>query len=216
MNHDFARQRAARAQRDGRPSNSPWVWLLCGVFIGVFGSFLFYLTTVRPQPTPLAGAQPAPAAAPAKPAAPPQKPKFDFYDVLTENEVNSGTRSQPAADTRKPPPAETKAAAAPTGGSATANAATPGPAPAVSTPEPGTAPARAQLQAGSFQQKAEADRRRGEIILLGYAARVEAAGSGNTRTYRVVVGPFETPAQLQEARGSLGDVGIQSMESTVR
>jgi cell division protein FtsN len=57
------------------------------------------------------------------------------------------------------------------------------------------------LQAGSFRQREDAERRRAELILLGLEPRVEEAGGDNGRWFRVFLGPFESHAEMNRVRG---------------
>ena len=54
------------------------------------------------------------------------------------------------------------------------------------------------LQIGSFRQQDDADRRRGELALLGLEATIEPGESGEW--YRVVVGPFDRRSDMARAR----------------
>ena len=56
------------------------------------------------------------------------------------------------------------------------------------------------LQVGSFRQQADADRRRGELALLGLEATVEPGVGDNGRWYRVYLGPFESRSEMARAR----------------
>ena len=185
-----------------------------------------------------AGEEPAKAAAtePAKTkkaaTAPETRPQFDFYDILRQTEngnAAAGAATQAAQPAAKPvqpvevpepqTPAPTVAAAKPaatpaTGAPPAAGAAASAPAAATpATPKPETPrPAGLAMQAGAFSQHADADRRRGEILLLGYDARVETVKTADGQTrYRVTVGPFADPAALANARRALRDVGIDTL-----
>lgn len=83
------RASGARRVTPRHGSQAPgWVWLFTGTALGLFIAFLTYLAVVDPQ-QPAAGA-PAPVIAKAQPAATkPEvpKPRFDFYQLLKENEV---------------------------------------------------------------------------------------------------------------------------------
>ena len=57
------------------------------------------------------------------------------------------------------------------------------------------------LQAGSFRQREDADRRRAELLLLGLEPRVEETTSDNGRWFRVYLGPFNSHAAMSKARG---------------
>ncbi|MBK6277916.1 MAG: SPOR domain-containing protein [Gammaproteobacteria bacterium] len=245
MAHDFAKQRAARANRSGKPAHAPWLWLVSGIVIGTLVSFLVYLATLTPPPqqaatvsADAAGEEPAKAAAtePAKTkkaaTAPETRPQFDFYDILRQTENGnaaaeaatqaaqaSARPAQPVEVPEPQTPASTVAAAKPAatpaaGAPPAAGAAASAPAAATpATPKPETPRAAAlAMQAGAFSQHADADRRRGEILLLGYDARVEPVkgADGQTR-YRVTVGPFADPAALANARRALRDVGIETL-----
>ncbi|MEM0955890.1 MAG: SPOR domain-containing protein [Pseudomonadota bacterium] len=77
-----------------------------------------------------------------------------------------------------------------------------------------TAPVRISqylLQAGSFKQAEDADRRRAELILLGLDASVEAADVDNGQWYRVYIGPFESRSRLQSARSLTAQQGIDTL-----
>lgn len=245
MAHDFAKQRAARANRSGKPAHAPWLWLVSGIVIGTLVSFLVYLATLTPPPQQQAAASAGAAeveaeqetAAPAEPAkkkrtaaAPETKPRFDYYDLLrhTENGDAAARAAAPAGETaavpaqpvevpepRKPPEtvATAPAAAPATTPPVAAAAATPITTAPPATPKPeAPKPAGLAMQAGAFSQHADADRRRGEILLLGYDARVETVKTADGQTrYRVTVGPFADPAALANARRALRDVGIDTL-----
>lgn len=243
MAHDFAKQRAARANRAARPAHAPWLWLVSGIVIGTLVSFLVYLATLTPPPQQQAAAgaaAPEPAGAseaPAKPekpektaAAPETRPQFDFYDILRQSENGGAADATRAAETaarpaqpvevpepQKPavaaaPPVAKPAAAAAAGVPPVAGAAAPAtPKPEAPKPE-APKPAGLAMQAGAFSQHADADRRRGEILLLGYDARIEAVKTADGQTrYRVSVGPFADPEALARARRALHDVGIDTL-----
>lgn len=241
MAHDFAKQRAARANRSARPAPAAWLWLATGVVIGTLISFLVYLATLAPQPQPAAvasGAAPGDEA-PAEPddkkdepaPAPQTRPEFDYYEILRNSGGSSAGGAKPASTASGPgtgaakpvdvpePGRAASAGAPPSAAGATTAAAEPAAKPpdvAVAPPAPkppeAARPAGLATQAGAFSQRADADRRRGEIVLLGYDARIDAVKlpDGQTR-YRVVVGPFADPQALANARRALRDVGIETM-----
>jgi cell division protein FtsN len=248
MAHDFAKQRAARANRSAKPAQAPWLWLVSGMVIGTLVSFLVYLATLTPPPQQAAasagaaeeGTEKETPAEPAKKkksaAAPETRPQFDFYDILRQTENGNAaaraaeqagkTPAKPAQPVEVPEP-QTPAATVATAPAAAKPAATPAagappvagtapPAPAAvapATPKPeAPKPAGLAMQAGAFSQHADADRRRGEILLLGYDARVETVKTADGQTrYRVSVGPFADPAALANARRALRDVGIDTL-----
>ncbi len=80
------RRTVSRKPAAGNSPGAPgWAWALAGLALGLFVAFLVYLNENRP-------ATPAPAAAKTKPTAPgagntEQRPRFDFYTILPEQEV---------------------------------------------------------------------------------------------------------------------------------
>ncbi len=71
---------------------------------------------------------------------------------------------------------------------------------AVTIPPGSTAKATYLLQAGSFRQREDADRRRAELLLLGLDPKVEETNSDNGRWFRVYLGPFNAHPQMSRAR----------------
>ena len=67
------------------------------------------------------------------------------------------------------------------------------------------------LQVGSFRQQAEADRRRGELALLGLEATVELGDGDNGRWYRVYLGPFESRSKMARARSLTAQADMDTM-----
>lgn len=236
MTHDFARQRAARTARADKPASPPWLWFLSGTVFGTLTSFLVYLATLAPAPgqeaprlaeAPAAAAEAPPEAAAAA-AEPARRPQFDFYTILPESEVIIAERSaeqaaEPSPSTPEPAARVIEVSAAAGKAAATPATSKPDPAPtatvgaeqaaaAKKSPEAPPPPTKL-LQAGSFRQAADANRRRADITLLGYPARVESVKSpGGETWYRVQVGPFADQGTLGEARGSLRDQGIETVE----
>ncbi len=223
MTHDFARQRAARNTRDKRGSAPPWLWFTSGLVLGVLLSFLVYLATVAPAPArPTVPSAAATSAPKAEPAAPPSKPTFTYYtelpQITTERPAQSeagagkesvstpGTAAASKPASPAPEPAGPRAdAAATSAASKTPPPSTPPDPPPVEVPEP----VALSLQAGAFRDAADANRRRADITLLGYPARVETVSGGAEGVrYRVQVGPFKDAAALAGAKGALSDQGI--------
>lgn len=67
------------------------------------------------------------------------------------------------------------------------------------------------LQVGSFRQQADADRRRGELALLGLEATVEASDSDSGRWYRVYLGPFESRSDMARARALTAQADMDTL-----
>lgn len=67
------------------------------------------------------------------------------------------------------------------------------------------------LQAGSFRQREDADRRRAELLLLGLEPRVEESSSDNGRWFRVFLGPYDTRASMSRARSLTAGQDIDTL-----
>lgn len=99
-NRSSGGNRASGARRVTTKQRSPvpgWVWLLTGAVLGAFIMFLAYLSGVAPQQS-----VPVPVATEAQPVttkAEVPKPRFDFYQLLKESEV----------EVKEPDPAQIRA-----------------------------------------------------------------------------------------------------------
>lgn len=181
------RRGASRAK--SKPSRRAPTWLIAvfGIMAGLFIAFLFQLepgrTTVKRDASP--PATPA-KQVPAKPKS--QSPNYDFYTLLPESEVAvpKGRVDEPAPE----PKAElTKEQATPAQSST-----------------------RYYLQAGSFRQRAEADKVRAQIILMGLDVRLEDAKLANGEVWhRVQVGPFADRNKLNHAQKTLAGNGFDNL-----
>ncbi|MEH6582205.1 MAG: SPOR domain-containing protein [Halioglobus sp.] len=67
------------------------------------------------------------------------------------------------------------------------------------------------LQAGSFKQLRDADRRRAELLLLGLETKIEEARGDNGRWYRVNIGPFASRSELAKARSLTAAQNIDTL-----
>lgn len=67
------------------------------------------------------------------------------------------------------------------------------------------------LQAGSFREADDADRRRAELLLLGLDPRVEETRGDSGRWYRVVIGPFESRSAMAKARSLTAQQDIDTL-----
>ncbi|MFV0476733.1 MAG: SPOR domain-containing protein [Parahaliea sp.] len=70
----------------------------------------------------------------------------------------------------------------------------------VAKPRASTARTTYLLQAGSFRQREDADRRRAELLLLGLEPRIEESTTDNGRWFRVFLGPFDSHSKMSRAR----------------
>lgn len=67
------------------------------------------------------------------------------------------------------------------------------------------------LQAGSFRDAADADRRRAELLLLGFDPRVEETEGSTGRWFRVLIGPFESRSRMAAARSLTAQQNIDTL-----
>ena len=67
------------------------------------------------------------------------------------------------------------------------------------------------LQAGSFRASTDADRRRGELALLGLEAAVEEISTGTGNWHRVYIGPFESRSAMAKARSLTAQSDIDTL-----
>ena len=67
------------------------------------------------------------------------------------------------------------------------------------------------LQAGSFKQRDDADRRRAELLLLGLEPKIEETNGDNGRWFRVYVGPFESRSRMARARSLTAAQNIDTL-----
>ena len=115
------------------------------------------------------------------PAAPPALevsvgPRFDFYTVLPNQELDLNPDIEPAA-----------------------------------LQSGNTSSAQYLLQVGSFRQQADADRRRGELALLGLESTVELGDGDNGPWYRVYLGPFESRSEMARARSLTAQADMDTL-----
>ncbi len=185
------------------PAHCPpgWAWLLAGILIGIFLSFLWYLREIAPNiPLPINNltglattriAPPAPTPAPSMPVAStkpptPTAPRFEFYDVLPANGKPAAKPAQ-AAQTQ-PVPTQT-----------------PAPRPAAPAPVIGNY----ALQVASFRDSNSAEALKVHLSGLGIAAFVLPVTLNNGDTwYRVRAGAFQDANQAAQARGQLLGHGL--------
>jgi cell division septation protein DedD len=67
------------------------------------------------------------------------------------------------------------------------------------------------LQAGSFRQREDADRRRAELLLLGLEPSVEETTGDNGRWFRVYLGPYDSRSRMSKARSLTAGQNIDTL-----
>ena len=149
----------------------------------VTGVFLSFIGYLSMMPNAAENANHETVATEPPPAPEIPKPRFDFYTLLPEQTIDVEEVST-----------------------------TVDPAPDVSKPP--TTPATAEsyvLQAGSFRQREDAERRRAELLLLGLEPAIEATDSDNGRWFRVYLGPYASHDAMSRARGLMANQNIDTL-----
>jgi len=188
------------AKRSAPPSRSGGSFLL-GMFVGLLlglGIALGVAFYLSKTPLPFLGGKSKPAAgkdAPTEPAkqasvagmpqgaAKGDKPKFDFYKILPGSEEPVTEKElKDAAKTAKGHPGQ-----------------------------PDAGKGVYFIQAGSFQNPADADNQKAKIAILGFESSVEPTALPDKGTwYRVRLGPYTTLEELNRVRRTLSQSGIDA------
>ena len=186
----------AKHSRRSNPAGRSGGGTILGIFIGLIlglGIALGVAFYLNKTPIPFLGkpkpaatkegkdAEPKPVAGMPKGGTKADKPKFDFYKILPGGE-------EPVTEK------ELKDAAAKAG---------------KSQPEP--AKGVYFIQAGSFQNPADADNQKAKIAILGFESSVEPTALPDKGTwYRVRLGPYTTLEDLNRVRRVLTQNGIDA------
>ena len=178
MPRDYKYRAAQKKQKKTAPA---WVWMLVGLVLGVFVTWLVWLKQgTSPVDEGWVGAKPdrqpqrvEKERAPAQ--VPPHKPRFEFFDELREKEV---LVPEEQLDLRNNTADET---------------------------------ARYELQIGSFTRAADAERLKAQLALLGVETRVSEARIGTGLRYRVIAGPYLGRSALDKVRSLLKQNGHQGL-----
>jgi len=206
----MAVKKGRQATRGGSNSWPAWIWVGIGLLLGIslmlVVLFKDWAPLLRkknlPQPNPAATAPQAsePAVADTgKPKEPPKK-SYDFYKVLEANEVVIPD-AELSAKAKAEQQAKTAAANTP---NATATT------PAVTTTPPAER-GRYILQAGSYPDAKGADEIKAKLALLGFVAQVQPVTVNGKAWHRVRLGPYPSASELESAKKSLSDNGINAI-----
>jgi cell division septation protein DedD len=209
MAQDYAKQRNPDAQRrrpvraatrttTSQPSTH-WSWFFSGLMAGVIVAIAGYLGVVKLEADAAENAQIAqgsdnPAELPAF--------MFDFYNDLANAEVAVAIPPPAPGEESQVPAAavqETQSPAAPTQVLAGAENAT-----------------NYLLQAGSFQNRQDAENQRARIMLLNMNANVVPGVVSGRTFHRVQVGPFAGRPSTESARDLLSENNIDSILLQIR
>jgi cell division protein FtsN len=129
----------------------------------------------------------------------PDKPRFEFYQILPGEKDSSGKK---AADPAIKEPVKAPLPAKEVAKEATKEAAKE------------SAPIRSlnetlYLQAGAFQSEAEAENLKAKIAFSGFEANVKPVNvAGKGTLYRVRLGPYKSQEEVNRIKGVLSQAGI--------
>lgn len=203
-----------QATRSGERQPLPaWMYIGLGVLLGLGLAGVVLLKDWAPllrkknlpQPNPEATApkegEPAVADEAKKPA---PKKSYDFYSVLPEMEVvipDAELSAKARAEQQRQQQLATQTPPAP---------ATTGTTPPL---EPAAAPGgvRYLLQAGSSPDSKGAEELKAKLALLGFVARVQPVTINGKTWNRVRVGPYASASDLEAAKKSLAESGINAI-----
>lgn len=199
MARDYARTRGGRKKRRRRPAvrrrrnTVPgWVWLICGICIGLAAAAGIYVfgRPGAPELSPAAdggGKRAEDDSAQAGETKTDKKPRFAFYEMLPNYEVVIPEEEYEQGE----------------------SGATTSP----KVREPG----RYLIQAGSFSSYADADRRKAELALLGLESEIEGVELEDGRTvYRVRSAPIEKLERLNATLKRLRENDIDTLVMKAR
>lgn len=194
MSRDYA-----KTPRPKHKASLPgWVWMLGGLFIGLFVALLIYLDKTNPQresadigkavtqffqqkAKDVREATQTETKTDSKPADNKTLPRFDFYTILPELEVAIPEEELIAASK----------------------------APETQKADDGI---EYMLQAGSFRNMEQADRLKAKLALQGIVASIQTVYIRDGETWhRVRVGPITDIATLNQTRKRLSDIGVPSI-----
>lgn len=175
---------------------------LVGLVIGVFASFMFYLSGNVP---PLTNTPPPVVASTTTVSEPPpeeiveERVNFEFYTALPDYEVQVNATPVPVGRSDQP-----RAGANPPSGETAVSPA-------------GSAAINVVLQSGAFQQQelATAEMYRQQSLGLNVRVRQESSLPGRT-LYLVQSGPYTTQQALSDAEQILRRSNIQSLRTSPR
>jgi cell division protein FtsN len=216
-------RQAVRNNGGGFPS---WAGVLIGIAIGavvvvmLMRHSLMPMAPKGPQPNAQATAQPGSDAGlqPSSEGSAPQKPKYDFYSVLSEKEVRipdaeisaqaraEQQQKQQAAAQQTPQPATPPPVAnAPAAVTQNVTAAPP------STVQPAAAGNGYLLQVGAFPDAADAEALKAKLALQGFVANVQPVNVGGQTYHRVRLGPYHSATSLESVKQRLASAGIHAI-----
>lgn len=210
MTKDYKNVSASRATKSSKKSEKkktaattnknlpPWLWMVSGLLIGSFVSFLIFLKMKVPSVENTSHEEvvkivkPAPAQEKIVLVEPQKEDRFKFYSILPEREV---TVPEPVdAEFALKNSLKEKVE--------------------VVTTEKGSS--QYVLQAGSFARFQDADRRKANLAFIGVISKIHAVEANDKTFYRVRIGPYRDVAQVSEIETMLKQNKISSLRIKVK
>ncbi len=211
-----ARPTQTKRTKSGGPPG--WVWMICGLCIGLTVAAVFYIfarpggdlareqieiaTPEKARSSASSQSEKAPAADSAEPGAEEEEPRFSFYKMLPNYEVVIPEEEYPEKKSRSSSSSSSPSAA---------EVEQPASKPQPTTPKVAE-PGRYIIQAGSFSTPADAERRKAELGLLGLAARtVEVDLPSGKTVYRVQSNTISSSSELNNILKRLRENRIDTL-----
>ncbi|MES1950780.1 hypothetical protein S4A8_07975 [Salinisphaera sp. S4-8] len=205
-----------RAKSGGPPG---WVWMICGLCIGLTVAAVFYIfarpggdlareqiqiaTPEKARSEDVSKQTKAAEAAASEPEAEEEEPRFSFYKMLPNYEVVIPEEEYPEK--------KKHAGSSGHGSHSAAEAEQPASKPQPTTPKV-EEPGRYIIQAGSFSTPADAERRKAELGLLGLAAKtVEVDLPSGKTVYRVQSNTISSSSELNNMLKRLRENRIDTL-----
>ncbi|MDF2867808.1 MAG: putative cell division protein [Gammaproteobacteria bacterium] len=172
-----------------RPSAGSGPWLIAGVALALFILGLFYLhhhrkhSEEKVEPKKISKVH-VKRPAQIKTAENKQAtPQFDFYTLLPDRQIGDSGTTPKSAATGAP----------------------------VSQPKAPLVIHQYILQVGAFKRLADADKVRADLILQGYNVQIKAVQVNGVTWQRIIIGPYKTLSEAQQAQDKLTKAGIKSL-----
>lgn len=210
--------KAPPSRGGGKPGMNPlFAGIIIGLLLGIFlalGVAVWLNRTSNPFIDKTKPVESLPAAKTVAPTAPagkadpanPDKPRFEFYQLLP-GEKDGSTRKPADAATAKDMVKDPAKALA----NEAAKALSPSApyAPSAPTTPPKSLDETLYLQAGAFQSETDAENLKAKIAFSGFEANVKAVNvTGKGTLYRVRLGPYRSQDEVNRIKGVLSQNGI--------
>lgn len=201
-----AKQASAKVE-SAAGNRNPVAWLITGFAMGLVVALIVHLEHTRPDPAPTVAATDTTEA----PTGEDDAPRFEFYQLLSEQEVEVASREEAALEENSALPSAQALDASDSATTMTETASASSEAQAEANVE--TVPGiRYLLQAGSFRRTEDAESLRARLGLLGIEANIQRVElPGGETWHRVRIGPYAALGQVNEVRARMASQNIESI-----